>query len=49
MATEREINDIPEENVDEVMQGFIDAGCDPVTKHKQENGQWTVKAICPDE
>ena len=49
MSTERETIDIPEEDVKEVMEAYNRAGCDPVTKHKQDNHLWTVKAVCPDK
>lgn len=49
MATEKILTDIPEEDVDKVVEDFKSEGCNPVNKEKQENGKWTVKAICPDE
>jgi hypothetical protein len=49
MATEKILTDIPEEDVDAVEESFRSEGCNPVTKVRQENGKWTVIAICPDE
>ncbi len=49
MSVEREINDIPDEKIDEVIASFKAAGCNPVTKVKQPNGLWTVKAICQEK
>ena len=48
MAIERVLTDIPESEVDEVVSDFESEGC-IVTKAKQNNGLWTVKASCPDK
>jgi len=49
MATHKILTDIPENEVQQVMDDFESEGCTDVTKEKQPNGLWTVKAICPDE
>lgn len=40
------IKDIPDSDVDQVMQDFKDDGA-TATKQKQANGLWTVTAIYP--
>jgi hypothetical protein len=48
MAEEKELNDVPNSEVEQVMEDFAREGCSPVIKVKQPNGLWTVKATCPD-
>lgn len=43
------LTDIPEEQVQEIIDDFKSEHCTEVTKEKQNNGLWTVKATCPDE
>ncbi len=40
--------DIPDSAVDQVVEDFESEGC-TVTKTRQTDGKWTVKAVCPDE
>jgi hypothetical protein len=47
MAIERVLTDIPTSEVDEVVSDFESEGC-TVTKEKQNNGLWTVRASCPE-
>jgi hypothetical protein len=49
MSKERVLTDVPDSDVESVMQNFTDSGCKPVTKEPQSNGKWTVRAVCPDE
>ena len=46
MPTKKVLTDIPEEDVQEVMDDFKSEGCE-VKKEKQANGLWTVRATCP--
>ena len=48
MATQRVLTDIPENELDKVVEDFESDGC-TVSKKKQDNGLWTVTAICPDK
>ena len=48
MAIERTLTDIPDSDVSEVVSDFESEGC-TVTKVKQANGLWTVKALCPEK
>ncbi len=45
--TERILTDVPESELDEVVHDFKSAGC-TAEPEKQEDGNWTVKATCPD-
>ena len=47
MATERIITDIPEDEVDRIFNDFESEGCS-AEKIKQDNGLWTIKAMCPE-
>ncbi|WP_243371619.1 hypothetical protein [Geotalea sp. SG265] len=47
MTTKRVLTDVPGNDVDQLVQDFIDDGC-TASKEKQSNGLWTVTAICPD-
>ncbi len=49
MAKQKELTDIPEDQVQETIDDFKSEGCTEVTKEKQQNGLWTVRAMCPDE
>jgi hypothetical protein len=42
------VKDVPADKVDELMQGFTDAGATAVTKTEQANGKFTVRATFPD-
>jgi uncharacterized protein with GYD domain len=46
MATEV-FKDVPKEKVKELRKQFESVGC-KVTEEKQDNGLYTVTAICPD-
>lgn len=46
MAIERILTDIPDSDLDQVVSDFESEGC-TVTKEKQPDENWTVKAICP--
>ncbi len=46
MGHKEELNDIPENEVDEVVKDFESKGAS-VEKIKQDNGQYTVKASFP--
>ena len=48
MPIERVLTDIPESEVEQVVSDFESEGCS-VSKERQANGLWTVRAICPDE
>lgn len=48
MTTQRTLTDIPDDEVDEVVSDFESEGC-TVTKRKQQDGNWTVVATCPDQ
>ena len=48
MAQQKVLTDIPDKDVQQVIDDFKSEGCDPVTKEKQANGLWTVRATCPD-
>lgn len=48
MATQKVLTDIPESEVHEVIEDFQSEGCTNVTREKQPNGRWTVRALCPD-
>jgi hypothetical protein len=41
--------DIPESEVQKVMDSLEKEGCTNITKEEQANGLWTVRATCPDE
>jgi len=43
------LTDIPEKDVDQVVEDYKSEGCTGVTKKKQNNGLWTVEANCPDK
>jgi hypothetical protein len=49
MATQKVLSDIPDDNVQQVIDDFESEGCSEVTKEKQPNGLWTVRATCPEE
>ncbi len=49
MAKQKVLTDIPERDVQQVMDDLKSEGCTPVTKEKQSNGLWTVRATCPDK
>jgi hypothetical protein len=42
------VKDVPADKVDDLMQGFTDAGATAVTKTEQANGKFTVRATFPD-
>jgi hypothetical protein len=42
------VKDVPADKVDELMEGFTDAGATAVTKTEQANGKFTVRATFPD-
>ena len=44
---ERVLRDIPDSEVAEVVSDLESEGC-TVTKVKQSDGKWTVKAVCPE-
>jgi hypothetical protein len=46
--TTRTLSDIPDDEVDQVVGDFESEGC-TVQKKRQEDGNWTVVATCPDE
>lgn len=48
MAKDRILTDIPESDLDQVVSDFESEGC-TVTKKKQADGNWTVKAVCPEK
>jgi hypothetical protein len=48
MANQFVVKDIPGSEVDGVVQGYVADGCKPVEKIQQSDGNWTVKATCPD-
>lgn len=43
------LRDVPDSEVDEVMQDFRDDGATNVRKDKQLDGKWTVTATYPDQ
>lgn len=45
---ERILRDVPESEVAEVVGDLESEGC-TVTKIKQANGKWTVKAVCSEK
>jgi len=47
MAIERTLTDIPQSDVDQVISDFASEGC-KVNKTRQPDGNWTVKATCPE-
>ena len=47
MNIERTLTDVPQAEVDQVVRDFEDEGC-TVEKVKQPDGNWTVKATCPE-
>lgn len=49
MAKEIVLTDIPEDQVQEVVDDFKSEGCTDVTKERQNNGLWTVRATCPEK
>jgi hypothetical protein len=49
MAHQETLSDIPDDEVEEVMEDFKDSGATKVTKTKQANGLWTVTATFADE
>ena len=47
---EKVIEDISTEaEADQLVQDFIDAGCNEAAKVLQQNGLWKVVASCPNE
>jgi len=42
------VNDVPDNEVDQLVRDFQDDGCNVVSKHKQDNGLWRVEALCPE-
>jgi hypothetical protein len=46
---EKVLTDVPESEVQQVIDDFKSEGCTQVTKEKQANGLWTVRATCPDK
>jgi hypothetical protein len=48
MSLERELKNIPDSEVDKIVADFKSEKCDPVTKEKQPDGKWTVRATCPE-
>jgi hypothetical protein len=47
MPVERILRDIPDSQVDKVVEDFESEGC-TATKDRQDDGLWTVRASCPD-
>ncbi len=48
MPTLKVLEDVPEVDVDQVIEDFESEGC-MVEKEEQANGMYTVRATCPDE
>jgi len=48
MPTEKVLTDIPQEDVDQVVEDFESEGC-KATSERQANGLFTVRATCPDD
>ena len=48
MPTQKVLKDIPEDEVDQVIEDFKSENC-TTEKEKQANGLYTVRATCPDE
>ncbi len=48
MPTQRVLSDIPEAEVNQVVESFKSEGC-TVTQQKQDDGNWTIIADCPDK
>ncbi len=48
MPTENVLTDIPQDDVDQIIEDFKSEGCTAV-KEKQADGLFTVRATCPDE
>ena len=46
MTVTRVLTDVTDDRVDQVVNDFKSVGC-TVTKERQDNGKWTVTAICP--
>ena len=44
---EKEINDVPPEKVEKIINQFKAARCTDVEKIQQDDGNWTIKAKCP--
>jgi hypothetical protein len=42
------VRDVPADKVDDVIQGFKDAGATSVEKTEQPDGKFTVRATFPD-
>jgi hypothetical protein len=42
------VRDVPADRVDDVIEGFKNAGATKVTKRKQSNGKYTLRATFPD-
>ncbi len=47
MSVVRTLRDIPGSEVDEVVSDFESEGC-TVEKEQQPDGNWTVRATCPE-
>lgn len=48
MAKQKVLTDIPEDEVQQVIDDFESEGCTEVTREKQPNALWTVRATCPE-
>jgi hypothetical protein len=48
MPTVKVLKDIPESDVDQVIEDFETEGC-TAKEERQANGMYTVRATCPDE
>lgn len=48
MPTEREIKNVPQDSLCEVVLSFIGDGASEVTITRQDDGNFTVKAAIPD-
>jgi hypothetical protein len=43
------VTDIPETDVQTVMDAYATNHCTDITKEQQADGLWTVRVTCPDE
>ncbi|CAB1082440.1 hypothetical protein D1AOALGA4SA_10060 [Olavius algarvensis Delta 1 endosymbiont] len=48
MPIERVLTDIPQEDIDQIVEDFESEGC-TVAREKQADGLFTVRATCPDD
>ncbi len=47
MSQVRTLTDVPDSEVDKLVQDFKDDGANPVSKIPEPDGEWTVVAIYP--